>query len=124
LADFHLGKSLVLGDPDMAGLQAKQGTACIVPDFLDWTLAQQQRRNLFGAGRVSSLDSQRNVQSMESSEPQSLSGRQTRRTAGRSEDRKVLEEQLQEGLEGSFPGSDPVSVTSSLISGSPKEKRK
>ena len=50
------------------------------------------------------------------------SGRHTRRTAGRSEDRKVLEEQLQEGLEGSFPGSDPVSVTSSLISGSPKEK--
>jgi hypothetical protein len=51
------------------------------------------------------------------------SGRQTRRTAGRSEDPKVLEEQLQEGLEGSFPGSDPVSVTTSLISGSPKEKR-
>jgi hypothetical protein len=51
------------------------------------------------------------------------SGRQTRRTAGRSEDPKVLEEQLQEGLEGSFPGSDPVSVTTSLISGSPKEKK-
>jgi hypothetical protein len=51
------------------------------------------------------------------------SGRQTRRTAGRSEDRKILEEQLQEGLEGSFPGSDPVSVTTSLISGSPKQKK-
>jgi hypothetical protein len=51
------------------------------------------------------------------------SGRQTRRTAGRSEDPKVLEEQLQEGLEGSFPGSDAVSVTTSLISGSPKEKK-
>jgi hypothetical protein len=50
------------------------------------------------------------------------SGRQTRRTAGRSEDRKILEEQLQEGLEGSFPGSDPVSVTTSLISGRPKQK--
>jgi hypothetical protein len=51
------------------------------------------------------------------------SGRQTRRTAGRSEDSKILEEQLQEGLEGSFPSSDPVSVTTSLIIGSPKEKR-
>jgi hypothetical protein len=60
---------------------------------------------------------------MENSESQSLSGRQTRRTAGRPEDRKTLEEQLQEGLEGSFPGSDAVSITTSLISGSPKEKR-
>jgi hypothetical protein len=61
---------------------------------------------------------------MENSERSpTASGRQTRRTAGRSEDRKVLEEQLQEGLEGSFPGSDPVSVTTSLISGSPKDKR-
>jgi hypothetical protein len=46
----------------------------------------------------------------------------TRRTAGRAEDRKTLEEQLDEGLEDSFPGSDPVSVTSSLISGGPKQK--
>ena len=45
-----------------------------------------------------------------------------RRTPGRSEDPRILEEQLQEGLENTFPGSDPVSVTTSLISGSPKEK--
>jgi hypothetical protein len=32
----------------------------------------------------------------------------------------VLEEQLQEGLEDSFPASDPVSVTSTLISGTAK----
>ena len=51
-----------------------------------------------------------------------LSGRHTRRTPGRSEDRATLEEQLQEGLESTFPGSDPVSVTTSLISGAPKEK--
>jgi hypothetical protein len=48
--------------------------------------------------------------------------RARRRTAGRSEDPRVLEEQLQEGLEDSFPGSDPISVTTSLISGSPKPK--
>jgi hypothetical protein len=40
-----------------------------------------------------------------------------RRTPGRSEDPAVLEEQLQEGLEDTFPGSDPISVTSTLISG-------
>lgn len=45
-----------------------------------------------------------------------------RRTPGRAEDPRVLEEQLQEGLEDSFPGSDPISVTTSLISGCPKEK--
>ncbi len=40
-----------------------------------------------------------------------------RRTAGRAEDRDTLEEQLDEGLEDSFPASDPVSVTSTAISG-------
>jgi len=40
-----------------------------------------------------------------------------RRTPGRSEDPLILEEQLQEGLEDSFPASDPVSVTTTLISG-------
>jgi hypothetical protein len=44
------------------------------------------------------------------------------RAEGRSEDRDALDEQLDEGLKGTFPGSDPVSVTTSLISGSPKEK--
>lgn len=39
-----------------------------------------------------------------------------RRALGRSEDPSVLEEQLQEGLEQTFPASDPVSVTSTLIS--------
>jgi hypothetical protein len=45
-----------------------------------------------------------------------------RRTPGRAEDRRTLEEQLQQGLEDTFPASDPVSVTTSLISGCPKEK--
>lgn len=43
--------------------------------------------------------------------------RLTRRTAGRSEDYDTLEEQLCEGLEDTFPASDPVSVVSTLISG-------
>jgi hypothetical protein len=47
-----------------------------------------------------------------------------RRTPGRSEDPAVLEEQLQEGLEDSFPASDPVSVTSTLISGTGKHQQK
>jgi hypothetical protein len=41
--------------------------------------------------------------------------RRRRRTAGRAEDRETLEEQLREGLEDSFPASDPVSVVSTLI---------
>jgi hypothetical protein len=45
-----------------------------------------------------------------------------RRTPGRAEDPRILEEQLQEGLEDSFPASDPVSVTSTVISGGPKER--
>ena len=34
-----------------------------------------------------------------------------------------LEEQLEEGLEDSFPASDPVSVTSTAIPGSPRKGR-
>lgn len=43
-----------------------------------------------------------------------------RRTPGRSELPDVLEEQLQEGLEGSFPASDPPAVVSTAISGRTK----
>jgi hypothetical protein len=43
-----------------------------------------------------------------------------RRTPGRSEMPEVLEEQLQEGLESSFPASDPPAVVSTAISGRTK----
>jgi hypothetical protein len=43
-----------------------------------------------------------------------------RRTPGRAEDPETLEEQLEEGLEDTFPASDPVSVTYTAITGSPK----
>lgn len=43
-----------------------------------------------------------------------------RRTAGRSEDPVTLEEQLDTGLEDTFPASDPVSVVSTTISGKTK----
>lgn len=46
-----------------------------------------------------------------------------RRTSGRSEEAKTLEEQLQSGLEDSFPASDPPAVVSSTISGA-REKHK
>ncbi len=45
---------------------------------------------------------------------------QGRRTAGRAEDADTLNEQLDEGLEQSFPGSDPISVTNTSIPGQPK----
>jgi hypothetical protein len=44
-----------------------------------------------------------------------------RRTPGRAEDRQTLEEQLVEGLEDSFPASDPISVISTVIPGAPKK---
>ncbi len=37
---------------------------------------------------------------------------------------KTAEEELEEGLEDTFPASDPVSVTSTSISGGPKKKSK
>ena len=40
-----------------------------------------------------------------------------RRTQGRSEEPETLEEQLQTGLEDTFPASDPVSVVSTVIPG-------
>ncbi len=36
-------------------------------------------------------------------------------------DKKRDEEQLQEGLEDTFPASDPVSATGSSITGAPKK---
>lgn len=47
-------------------------------------------------------------------------GNRRRRTPGRAEDRETLEEQLREGLEDTFPASDPVSVVSTLIAGRSK----
>ena len=47
-------------------------------------------------------------------------GSKHRRTPGRAEDRETLEEQLSEGLEDTFPASDPVSVVSTLIVGRSK----
>ena len=44
-----------------------------------------------------------------------------RRTEGRSEDHDTLEEQLQSGLEDSFPASDPPAVVSTAISGGSKD---
>ena len=44
-----------------------------------------------------------------------MTGDRSRRTQGRAEDRETLEEQLGEGLEDTFPASDPVSVVSTLI---------
>jgi len=44
-----------------------------------------------------------------------------RRTHGRSEKKETLEEQLQSGLEASFPASDPPAVVSTAISGRAKE---
>lgn len=45
----------------------------------------------------------------------------SRRTPGRSENRETLEDQLQEGLEDTFPASDPPAVVSTTISGGAKK---
>ncbi len=40
----------------------------------------------------------------------------------RPDDEKILEEELETGLEDTFPASDPVSVTSTAIPGKPSPK--
>jgi hypothetical protein len=45
---------------------------------------------------------------------------QSRRTPGRSEKPETLEDQLQQGLEDTFPASDPPSVVSTAIAGRTK----
>ncbi|ESZ28635.1 MULTISPECIES: hypothetical protein [unclassified Mesorhizobium] len=52
---------------------------------------------------------------------QALEKIDTRRTPGRSEEPQTLEDQLQAGLEDSFPASDPPSVVSTTISGGAKK---
>ncbi|HWK63994.1 MAG TPA: hypothetical protein VNS34_03590 [Rhizobiaceae bacterium] len=54
--------------------------------------------------------------------PETSSAAGKRRTPGRAEDRETLDEQLLQGLEDTFPASDPVSVTSTSISGGPKPR--
>lgn len=46
----------------------------------------------------------------------------SRRTSGRSEEDETLEEQLQSGLEDTFPASDPPAVVSTAIPGGAKDK--
>lgn len=50
--------------------------------------------------------------------------RGARRNDDRPKDIQVLQEELDEGLEDSFPASDPVSVTGTTISGGPGESKK
>lgn len=42
----------------------------------------------------------------------------------RPKDQHTLQDELDEGLEDSFPASDPVSVTGTTISGGPGESKK
>lgn len=51
---------------------------------------------------------------------QPLEDVESRRTTGRSEESETLEEQLQTGLEDSFPASDPPAVVSTAIAGRTK----
>jgi hypothetical protein len=45
------------------------------------------------------------------------------KTYSQQDEKDLLEEELEEGLEDSFPASDPVSVTSTAIPGGPDRKR-
>lgn len=51
---------------------------------------------------------------------QELENVESRRTAGRSEEPQTLEDQLQAGLEDSFPASDPPAVVATTIPGGAK----
>jgi len=52
---------------------------------------------------------------------QPLEDMRARRTHGRSEETETLEDQLQKGLEDSFPASDPPAVVSTAIPGGAKK---
>ncbi|RUU03583.1 hypothetical protein EOD12_09720, partial [Mesorhizobium sp. M7A.T.Ca.TU.009.02.1.1] len=52
---------------------------------------------------------------------QPLENIESRRTPGRSEEPQTLEDQLQAGLEDSFPASDPPAVVSTAIPGGAKK---
>ncbi|RVB80358.1 MULTISPECIES: hypothetical protein [unclassified Mesorhizobium] len=52
---------------------------------------------------------------------QPLEEAETRRTSGRSQKPETLEDQLQAGLEDSFPASDPPAVVSTAIPGGSKK---
>ena len=43
--------------------------------------------------------------------------------AAQKAEKDLLEDELEEGLEDSFPASDPVSVTSTAIPGSPRNRK-
>jgi hypothetical protein len=49
--------------------------------------------------------------------------REKRKQERKSQTGGLEEEELEEGLEDSFPASDPVSVTSSTIPGGPKKQK-
>ena len=51
-------------------------------------------------------------------------GKKRRAVVDRSKDQRELSRELDEGLEDSFPASDPVSVTSTVIAGSPAKSDK
>ena len=53
---------------------------------------------------------------------EALAGAASPGATDRALDAETLEEQLEEGLEDSFPASDPVSVTSTAISGTPPRR--
>jgi HD domain len=80
--------------------------------------AEGTSRNLLPTAPVDAARQQDTAMQQNRSDPDT--NRTRRRTAGRAEDRSTLEEQLEQGLADSFPASDPISVTTSLISGSPK----
>jgi len=50
------------------------------------------------------------------------SKRSRKPTVDRPSDQTELSRELDEGLEGSFPASDPVSVTSTVIPGGPAKR--
>ena len=55
--------------------------------------------------------------------PKKESGSSAAKSLEAERKRQLSEEELEEGLEDTFPASDPVSVTSSTTSGAPKRRQ-
>lgn len=80
-----------------------------MPNGTDETL---NRLNAIEKAKRVLIDTAKSGGNTEGGADEALKSRQSARSAG---DTGTLEEQLDEGLEGTFPASDPVSVTSSTI---------
>jgi urease accessory protein UreF len=79
------------------------------------TTIASKARKVVGADKAKKIVGTDEVLRRQAEERKRHAEEMGRKTEGRAEDRETLEEQLDEGLQDTFPASDPVSVVSTTI---------